>query len=1088
MSFVHLHTHSEYSLLDGMCRIKDVVKKAKEYGMPAVAITDHGALYGAFKFFIKAKDEGIKPIIGCELYKSKNSRFAKDTPEDRDNNHLVVLAKNLTGYQNLLKLVTYSNLEGFYYKPRVDWELLQKYGEGLIVLSGCLNGEIPELILNNQLGEAEKTLKKYLEIFGSNFYLELQRHPVISTDPDVVPSDYPEKQERVNQELIKFSRKHGVPIVATNDAHYLNKDDAYAQEILLCIQTQHAIYEKDRPMSMYDVPDFYFKSPEEMKGQFLDYPEAIENTLKIADECNLEIPHGKLILPNYPIPENKSSEQYLRDMVYERSTRIKDATPDEIQKRLDYELDIINNKGYANYFLFVQDVVNWAKNNKIAVGPGRGSAAGSLVAYSLRITDVNPLEYKIPFERFLNPGRPTPPDIDIDFSDKRRDEVIEYICHRYGEDKVAQIITFGAMEARMVIRDVARALGMSYSAADRIAKMIPQGKQGFAMSIDIALEESPPLKMAYNSEPETKKLLDIARKVEGLPRHSSVHAAGVVIADKPLTEYVPLQREAKGDRIITQYDMYSLDLNAVSENKAVGVIKADILGLRNLSILEEALNFVEQTQGKKIDIHEVPLDDKKTFELLSKGETIGVFQLESGGMRRLAKDLKPTKLSDITAMVALYRPGPMALIPQFIAAKNNAKKIKYLHPDLKPILEESYGVIVYQEQCMEIANKFAGFTMVEADLLRMAMGKKKKSLMEEGKKKFIAGCVEHGYSKSIAEDIFNQIETFSAYGFNKPHSACYGLIAYWTAFMKANYPVEYMTALLTAELQGVAGPQRELKMAQALEECKRMEIAVLPPDINKSVRGFSIEGRSIRFGLSAIKNVGAAAIDSILEARKEKPFSGFKDFLHRIDLRKVNKKTVESLIKSGAFSQFGNMATLLTYYPQIAKDVSDKKDAQDKGQFDLFGQHTTEHVITDNFKPLPEFSEDELFTFEKEVIGFLITKNPLEKHHGIISQKVKKKIAELNETDINKVHILAGVVSGKKVVKTKKDNSEMAFLNIYDDSGAIEVVAFPKTYAKLRHILAMNKVLLFKGKLSNRDESLCVMLENAVDLDAYARN
>ncbi len=801
MSFVHLHTHSEYSLLDGMARVKDMIKKAKEYGMPALALTDHGALYGAFQFFIQARKAGVKPIIGVELYKAKGSRHDRGAEGERGSYHLLVLAKNLTGYQNLLKLVTYSNLEGFYYKPRVDWELLEKYGEGLIATSSCLGGEIPQLLLDDQPLKAEAALQKYMQVFPDSFYIELQRHPQL------------EKQEEVNEKLVKLSRKFNVPLVATNDVHYLEKDDAYAQEILLCIQTQRTIVEKNRPLTMYDVPDFYFKSPEEMKAQFADYPEAIENTLKIAEQCNVEIPHGKLILPNYPVPEGMTTEQFLHDMCFNQKDRVKGGFDEKvIDERLNYELEIIQSKGYTNYFLFVQDIVIWAKNAGIAVGPGRGSAAGSLVSYVLRITDINPLEYNLPFERFLNPGRNTPPDIDIDFSDRRREEVIKYMSREYGEDKIGQIITFGTMEAKMAVRDVARALGLSYAQGDRISKMIPPPKQGFHMSLQTALDEAPALKLAYNGEEDVKKVIDIAMRVESLPRHFSVHASAVVVADKPLIEYVPLQRDNKEGRIITQFDMYSIDLNAVSDNEAVGLIKADILGLRNLSILEEALGFVKEFNGQTIDIHEVPLNDKKTYELMSRGETIGVFQLESAGMQRLARDLQPEKLSDITAMVALYRPGPMDLIPVFISGKKNPRRIKYLHPDLKKIMGETYGILVYQEQVMDIAVELAKFTLTEADLLRMAVGKKKKKLMEEGKKKFAEGMVTAGYTKKLADDIFTFIEKFAAYGFNKAHAASYALIAYWTAYMKANYPVEFMTALMTAELQGVAGPQREFSL------------------------------------------------------------------------------------------------------------------------------------------------------------------------------------------------------------------------------------------------------------------------------------
>lgn len=1055
--------------MDGMCRTIDVLQKAKDLKMPAVAITDHGALHGAFKFFIKAKEMGIKPIIGVETYKAKNSRHDKQPGIERDQYHLVLLAKNLEGYKNLLKLVSISNLEGFYYKPRIDFELLEKYSEGIIALSACLAGEIPSLILGNQITEAERVLKRYLDIFGKNFYLELQKHPNV------------DDLERVNRELVKLSRKFGVPLVATNDTHYLDKDDAYAQEILLCIQTQRTILEKNRPLSMYEVSDYYFKTSEEMKSQFYDYPEAIENTLKIADDCNLEIPHGKMILPKFNVPDNMQAKDYLKLLANKNIDKVKEYSHDVVKKRLEYELKIISDKGYNNYFLFVYDFVNWAKKQKIAVGPGRGSAAGSLVSYLLNITGINPLEYNLPFERFLNPERPSPPDIDLDFADLRRDEVINYMRKTYGEDKVAQVITFGTLESRMAIRDVARALGMSYSQGDRIAKMIPPPRQGFHQKLSESIEITPALKMAYTTEPDIKKVLDIAKKIEGLPRHASVHAAAVVIADKPLMEYVPLQKDTKEGKIITQYDMYSLDLNVSPD--AIGLMKMDILGLRNLTILEEAMKYIEENKHIKIDINNIPKDDKKTFDLICKGDTIGVFQLESGGMRRLAKDLQASKISDITAMVSLYRPGPMDLIPTFIEGKKNPKSIKYLHPDLKPIFEDTYGVLVYQEQVLEIANKMAGYSLGEADILRRAMGKKKKEIMNKEKKKFIEGAIKKGYTKKLAESIFEFIERFAAYGFNKSHGASYALIAYWTAYIKANYPVEFMTALLTAELQGVAGPMREIKMSQTIEECRRMEIQVLPPDINTSIHHFSIEANSIRFGLSAIKNVGAAAIDAILEGRKSGEFSSFKDFLNKVDLRRVNKKTVESLIKSGAFARFANKATLLLHYPDFVRDITEKKAKVEKGQFDLFDQGSADDQITDRFKHIDEFSEDELFGMEREVIGFLIGKNPLLKYMPIITKKVTKRIGEINAEDVNHDLIIAGIVSGKRNLKTKKDNAEMAIVQIFDETGTIELVFFPKTYFKLKHIVNINKILLLKGRLNDREGRLSIIVDNAVDLE-----
>jgi DNA polymerase-3 subunit alpha len=1051
-----------------MTRIDDLLKKAKEMGMPAVAITDHGSMYGVFKFYTKALEKGIKPIIGVEAYKAKNSRFDQE-PSDKERYHLTLIAKNYQGYKNLLKMVTAANIEGFYYKPRVDFELLEKYHEGVIATSGCLAGEIPSLLQNNQTTQAEEKLKKYVDIFGPDFYIEIQRHP----DMQIL--------DQVNVDLIKLSRKYGVPLVATNDVHYLEKDDAYAQEILLCIQTGRAIFEKDRPMSMIDNPDYYFKSPEEMRGMFLDLPEAIENTLKIAEQCNIEIPYGKLILPQYNLPEGTTADVFLRKLCESKLYKMKDFPDDVVKKRLDYELGIIHDKGYDHYFLFVQDFVNWAKESGIAVGPGRGSAAGSIVSYLLNITGINPLVYNLPFERFLNPERPSPPDIDMDFADVRRDEVLQYMRHTYGEEKVAQVITFGTMEARMAVRDVARALGMSYSQGDRISKMIPPPKQGFHQTLEQAIEDNPPLKLAYTSEPDTKKVIDISKKVVGLPRHASVHAAAVIIANKDLTEYVPLQKDPKEGRIVTQFDMYSLDLN-VSPN-AVGLMKMDILGLRNLTTLGNAIKMVEQTTGRKINIYEIPVDDQKTYELISKGETIGVFQLESQGMQRLCKDFKPTSISDLSAIGALYRPGPMELIPTFIENKRHPKKIKYLHPDLIPIFQETYGILVYQEQVLDIAHRMAGYSLGEADILRRAMGKKKKEIMEKEKIKFVAGCVKNGYPEKTAIDIYSFIEKFASYGFNKSHSASYAVISYWTAYMKANYPIEFMAALLTAELQGVAGPMREEKMAQALEECRRMEIPVLPPDANVSDHNFTIEGNSIRFGLSAIKNVGASAIDSIIEARKTGPFIGFKDFLMRVDLRKVNKKTVESLIKAGFFEKFANRATLLAVYPQLVKEITDRKIEIEQGQFALFSNAHEEVHNQDTFAHLPEVGEDELCDMEREVIGFLLTKNPLNQYKEIIERKIKKRLGDLTTEDVKETYILAGCISAKKVIKTKKDNAEMAFLSVFDQTGTIEVIVFPKTYLKLKNMLNMNVAILFKGKIDNKDDKLTVILDNAVDLE-----
>ncbi len=1073
--FVHLHVHSEYSLLDGLVGLEELLARAKEFKMPAVALTDHGALYGAFKFFLKAKDYGLKPIVGCEVYQAAQSRFDKQKRMGEDQAHLVLLAKNLTGYKNLLKLVSFAHMEGYHYKPRVDFELLAKYSDGLIALSGCMQGMIPKNILNKEPDKAEAVLRHYLEIFTEdNFYIELQKHPQI------------EELKELNEELIKLSRKYALPLVATNDVHYLEKEDAYAQEILLCIQTRNSIMEKNRPLSMLDAPDFYFKSSEEMKGLFLDYPEALDNTMKIAEECNLEIPYGEWILPYFEVPKGESRESWLKKLTKERLFSRFPNPSEAVLKRMEYELNVIVKKGYAAYFLIVQDFVNWAKNRGIVVGPGRGSAAGSIVAYILGITELDPLKHNLPFERFLNPDRPTPPDIDIDFADERRDEVVRYVMQKYGEDKVAQIITFGTMEARMVIRDVARALGWSYSQGDRIAKLIPQGKQGFPMTIDSALQESFELKNLYMSDKKTKELIDVSKKLEGLVRHSSVHAAGVVVSDKPLIEYTPIQKETKGGKTITQYDMYCLDLNAVSDGRAIGLLKFDFLGLRNLTILEKALFYVNQNAIDKVDLNTISLDDQKTYQLIASGETIGVFQLESRGMQRLAKDLEPSQFTDISAMVALFRPGPMALIPQFIAGKKNPKKIKYLHPDLKPILEETYGILVYQEQVTEIAHRLAGFSLSEADLLRMAMGKKKKDLMRKGKIKFIKGCVEKGYSQKLAEQLFEFIEKFAAYGFNKAHSASYATIAYWTAYVKAHYPVEFMTALLTAEIQHATGSIREQKVIQVLEECRRMNITVLPPDINKSLEDFAIEGAAIRFGLNAIKNVGSAAIESILTARGASRFQSFSDFLNRVDLRKVNKKTVESLVKAGAFDEFGKRAQLLLYYSSVVREIQKQKQEQIQGQFGLFAETNLQTAVKkDNLPEVAEFSEDELLEFEREAIGFNLSKNPLDKYQPIFKQRKVCPLDELSEKSGNV--LLGGLLKSVKKVNTKKNNSEMAFATLTDYTAEIELVVFPKVYAKNKALWQRNQILLVRGKVQQRDDSLVVIVDSAVSLTMYAK-
>lgn len=1074
--FVHLHNHTEFSLLDGLAKIPDLLDRTKQLGMDSLAITDHGSMYGVIKFFLKAREAGVKPIIGVEAYQAGRSRFDKQQGIDNDQYHLVLLAENITGYHNLMKLVTHANLEGYYYKPRIDMQVLRDHSEGLICMSGCLNGEIPHLLMTQQPDQAEKKAREFMEIFGEGrFFLELQQHPKIL------------QQQAANEKIVELSRKLGLPLVATNDIHYINPEDAYAQEVLLCVQTQHNMLEAKRPLSMLSSPDFYMRSVDEMRGLFIQYPEAIENTVKIANMCNVEIELGKWILPQFTVPEGETPNTYLKKLAYERIKNRYSQVTEDLKRRLDYELDIITKKGYSTYFLIVADFVNWAKQKKIAVGPGRGSAPGSLVAYSMGITDLDPIMHLLPFERFLNPDRPSPPDIDLDFADDRRDEVIAYVTEKYGNDRVAQIITFGTMEARQAVRDVGRALGMPYAQPDRIAKLIPPGAQGFPMSIDKAIQITPELAAAYQNEQETKNLLDIARKLEKVARHASVHAAGIVISDKPLTEYTPLQRETKGERIITQYDMYCLDLNA-ADGKAVGLLKMDLLGLRNLTILENCIKYVKETRGIEIDLLKIPLDAQEAYELITSGETTGIFQLESGGMRRLAKDLKPTKFTDISAMVALFRPGPMEWIPSFIEAKENPKKIKYPHPALRQILSETYGIAVYQEQCMQIANQMAGYTMVEADKLRMAIGKKKPEAMKKEKIKFINGCIKNGYSNAVADKVFSLIEKFVGYGFNKAHSASYAMIAYHTAYMKAKYPAEFMTAVFTAESRSMSGPAGSEKMAQAILECRRMKIQLLPPSINKSDIEFTIDKEKadeqgiILFGLSAIKNVGTAAIDSILKAReKDGAFKTFTDFVSRVDLAKVNKKTFESLIKSGAMDQFGSRAALLTAYPGIVDKVHEKAKNILEGQDSLFAMDV-DLGISDNLPKVEELSKDELLLFEKELLGFYLTEHPLTSYLPTLEKKVSVRIGAIVNSP--KPIVIGGIITQVKKIITKNGGKEMAFVKLDDFTGTIELVVFPTIYERTKLIWRVDQVIILKGKVSEREDSLSVLVDDARALGA----
>ncbi len=1069
--FVHLHNHSEYSLLDGLSKIKAMVQRAKELDMKALAITDHGNMYGTIVFFKACKEAGIKPIIGCEIYISKRAKENKEAGIDSDSNHLILLAKDMKGYKNLMKIVSEAQLDGYYYKPRTDESLLEKYHEGLICLSACVNGYVSEPLIEGKEDEAIRRAKKLSEIFGEgNFYLELQKHLNVK------------KQDPLNEKLVEMSKKLGIPLVATNDNHYVYSSDAQAQEILLCIQTQTTIDTPNRRLSMIDSPDFYMKSKEEMTGLFLQTPEALENTSKIADMCNLELTLGKWTMPKFAVPDGKTSSEYIKELVdkglVERYGQI---TP-TIRERADYELSIILNKGYETYILIVADFVNWAKDRGITVGPGRGSAAGAIVCYSLRITDVDPLYFKLPFERFLNPDRPSAPDIDLDFADNRRDEVIDYVTKKYGRDKVAQIITFGTMEARGSVRDAGRALGMPYSVPDRISKMIPPGWQGHAMTLETALEQSSDLKMAYDGEPETKRLLDLAMKLEGVSRHASVHAAGVVIADKDITEYTPLQREPNGEKIITQYDMYSIG------EDGVGLLKMDFLGLRNLTIIQETLRFIKENKDETVDFSTLGFEDVKTYSLLASGETTGIFQLESPGMRRYIKDLKPTTIFDVMAMVALYRPGPMQNIPEFVKRKHNPAFIDFPDERLKDILSQSYGILTFQDDVMLISIAIAGYSWLDADKFRKAMGKKIPSEMKKQHDIFVKGAIKNGLTEKKAEEMFNLIAPFAGYGFNKAHAACYATIAFRTGYLKAHYSVEFMTALLTAESRGSTGPTKNEKLAQAVAECKRLNVSVLPPDINKSRSDFTIEENSkIRFGLSAIKNVGGAAIQTILEGGQRGPFKSFEDFCLRVNLSTVNKKTIESLIKAGAMDQFGNRASLLITAPEIIDNVQKKKKQEQEGQSTLFGDSGQSHEIKKNTQDdIKDFSTDEKLSFEKEFLGFYLTSHPFMNELLSIRSIITHEIDFVEEETEGKKVTIGGIIEATRRIFTKKNGNEMAFVTIGNEKGiVIECVVFPKIFSEYKHLLNMDTVVIIEGKIDINNDKSVIIVEKISPVKAF---
>jgi len=1066
VKFIHLHTHSHYSLLDGLSKLKDIVEIAKKNNAGAVAVTDHGNMYGAIEFYKLAKKEGIKAIIGVEAYMTAGSR--KDRVVEVDGGkryyHLTLLAKNLQGYKNLIRLVTISNLEGYYYKPRMDKEILREYHEGIIALSGCLGGELSQSIVRNDLVKAEKIILEHQEIFGKeNYFIEIQCHPSVEND------------KNVRETLIKLAKKHNIPVVATQDSHYPCSEDHNAHHTLLQINTQGD--SKEASKFEFSDDDFSLIDTKEALKIFKDIPEAVANTQKIANMCNLELKLGSWVFPDFKIEEGKTYDEKLRELTYEGLKNIGIEQTQEIIDRIEYELKIIFKKGYSPYFLVVDDLLDYAKENGILTTI-RGSVAGSMVTYLLGITNVNPIEYKLPFERFLNPFRPSPPDIDMDYADNRRDEMIEYAKRKYGENKVAQIGTFGTMMARGAVRDVARALGYPYDIGDRISKMIPMGSQGMPMTLDHAMDMVPELKSAYKNEKDTKKIIDFAKKLEGCVRHISVHAAGVVIAPKPLYEYTPTQFDPKGGKVITQYDMYSIE--------DAGLLKFDFLGIRNLSILADSINLVKKFYNINIDIDRIPLDDKKTFALLASGQTEGLFQLNGDGMTRYLKELKPTSIHDINAMVALYRPGPMESIPEYIKRKHDRKLVKYLDPRMKKFLGESYGLIVYQDDLLFCAIDLAGYNWEEADKFRKAVGKKIPKEMAAQREKFTKGIISNGQTPEFAEKLWKLFEPFQAYGFNKAHAASYGRVAYQTAYMKANYPVEYMTAILTAESGDIE------KISEIIDECKNMNIPVLPPNINESYGGFTVIGHEngdkpptpeatasqgkIRFGLYTIKNLGTDIADAIIAERKlNGKFKSITNFLDRIKHKNLNKKSMEALIKSGSMDEWGDRGNFLFNLEDMLAYNKDSA-TKNENQISLFGGLPQSEITAFKLKESPPATQAEKLLWEKELLGLYISGHPLDR----IREKLESRdmnIKKIKEKIGNGIPVtIAGIIETSRQVITK-NNDRMAFLKISDLTDSIEVVAFPKIFKTSAEILIPEKCIAFSGKVSLRNGEKSIIME-----------
>ena len=1068
MNFTHLHVHTEYSLLDGSNKIKEYVARVKKLGMDSAAITDHGVMYGVIDFYKEAKAQGIKPILGCEVYVAPGSRFDKEAGNNEDRYyHLVLLAENNEGYQNLMKIVSIGFIDGFYYKPRVDIETLETYHEGIIALSACLAGEIPRYIMRGMYEEACKSALRYQNIFGkNNFFLELQDHGM------------PE-QKQVNQSLLRMSREMGIELVATNDVHYTYAEDVKPHDILLCLQTGKRLSDEDR--MRYEGGQYFVKSPEEMATLFPYAPEALENTYKIAQRCNVEIEFGVTKLPKYDVPEGYTSWEYLNKLCWDGFAERYPNDTGKLKDQLTYELSIIQKMGYVDYFLIVWDFIKYSRDHGIAVGPGRGSAAGSLVSYTLGITNIDPAKYQLLFERFLNPERVSMPDIDVDFCFERRQEVIDYVVRKYGKDRVAQIVTFGTLAARGVLRDVGRVMDMPYAFVDSIAKMVPQELN---ITLDRALKTNPEFKTLYDTNEQVKELVDMSMRLEGLPRHTSMHAAGVVISQKAVDEYVPLSRAQDGS-LTTQFTMTTLE--------ELGLLKMDFLGLRTLTVIQNAVRMTEQGHGCKIDVDHIDYNDKAVLDSLGTGKTDGVFQLESTGMKNFMKELKPQSLEDIIAGISLYRPGPMDFIPQYIRGKNHPETITYDCPELESILEPTYGCIVYQEQVMQIVQKLAGYTLGRADLVRRAMSKKKAAVMQQERQNFVygneeegvPGCISRGIPENVANKIYDDMIDFAKYAFNKSHAAAYAVVAYQTAWLKYYYPVEFMAALMTSVIDN------STKVSEYILTCRQMNIGILAPDVNESESAFSVSGGAIRYGLNAIKSIGRPVIESIITERKAGgPYVDLSDFIHRLPGKDVNKRVVENLIKSGAFDSFpANRRQMMLIYGQIMDEAAQRKKTELAGQMSLFDFAAEEDKEAFKVKipVVAEYNKGDLLAFEKEVLGFYISGHPLEEYEEQWKRGISHVTTDFlppEEGELPKVHdgeraTVGGMIT-TKTMKATKTNKMMAFITIEDLVGTVEVIVFPRDYEKIGKMLNVDDKVFVSGRISAEEDRASKMILESI--------